>query len=185
VETALVADIPVLFARPETTKAGGRLALWTHFLGGSKEAMVPFLLRLAEAEPLDQLMTRAFGQFRRNVWPILGHTTLDAMRVLDWRSTETVIEQGEPTAYGQWMFDHLDPMTHLGSFARAPAITFQLGGNDLHINAENAVRFKAALAGAYPDAATEVHIRVHPGLDHLGAGRDRGIEDACLDWLLR
>jgi hypothetical protein len=73
VETALVADIPVLFARPETTKAGGRLALWTHFLGGSKEAMVPFLLRLAEAEPLDQLMTLAFGQFRRNVWPILGH----------------------------------------------------------------------------------------------------------------
>ena len=96
-----MADIPVLFARPETTKAGGRLALWMHFLGGSKEAMVPFLLRLAEAgvtavsfdawqhgqrtnEPLDQLMTRAFGQFRRNVWPILGHTTLDAMRVLDW-----------------------------------------------------------------------------------------------------
>jgi cephalosporin-C deacetylase-like acetyl esterase len=29
-------------------------------------------------------MTRAFSQFRRNVWPILGHTTLDAMRVLDW-----------------------------------------------------------------------------------------------------
>ena len=72
-----------------------------HFLGGSKEAMVPFLLRLAEAgvtavsfdawqhgqrtnEPLDQLMTRAFGQFRRNVSPILGHTTPDAMRVLDW-----------------------------------------------------------------------------------------------------
>lgn len=42
VETALVADIPVLFARPETTKAGGRLALWMHFLGGSKEAMVRF-----------------------------------------------------------------------------------------------------------------------------------------------
>jgi hypothetical protein len=35
-------------------------------------------------EPLDQLMTRAFGQFRRNVSPILGHTTPDAMRVLDW-----------------------------------------------------------------------------------------------------
>ena len=65
------------------------------------------------------------------------------------------------------MFDHLDQMTHLGSFARAPAITFQLGGNDLHINAENAVRFKAALAGAYPDAATEVHIRVHPALINL------------------
>jgi hypothetical protein len=25
----------------------------------------------------------------------------------------------------------------------------------------------------------------HPGLDHLGAGRDRSVEDACLDRLLR
>ena len=254
VETALVADIPVLIACPDTTKAGGRLALWMHFLGGSKEAMVPFLLRLAQAgvaavsfdawqhgqrtnEPLDQLMIRAFSQFRRNVWPILGHTTLDAMRVLDWAvesfqpdelvgggvsmggdvavavagidhrvgrvaamiatpdwtrpgmtaldDAKTVIDQGGPTAYGQWMFDHLNPMTHLGSFARAPAITFQLGENDLHINRENVVRFKAALAGADPDAAAQVDIRVHSSLDHLGAGRDPRVEDACLDWLLR
>jgi hypothetical protein len=57
-ETALLADIPVLFARPETTKAGGRLALWMHFLGGSKEAMVPFLLRLAEAGVTAVFLTR-------------------------------------------------------------------------------------------------------------------------------
>jgi uncharacterized protein len=35
-------------------------------------------------EPSDQLMIRAFSHFRLNVWPILGHTTLDAVRVLDW-----------------------------------------------------------------------------------------------------
>ena len=101
VETALVADIPVLFARPETTKcrrASSSMDALPRWLQGGDG---PFLLRLAEAgvtavsfdawqhgqrtnEPLDQLMTRAFGQFRRNVWPILGHTTPDAMRVLDW-----------------------------------------------------------------------------------------------------
>ncbi len=253
-ETVLIDDIPILLARPETTRSGGRLALWMHFLGGSKEAMAPFLMRLAEAgltavsfdawqhgarttEPFDQLMNRAFGQFRRNVWPILGHTTLDAVRVLDWAVERfepdqivaggvsmggdisvalagidhrvsrvaamiatpdwtrpgmtllddpgTVIDQGEPTAYGQWMFDHLDPMTHLGSFARTPAITFQLGGNDLHINSEHAVAFKAGFAAAYPHAAAQVDIQIHPGLDHFGAGRDRRVEDACLEWLLR
>jgi hypothetical protein len=72
-----------------------------HFLGGTREVMAPFLSRLAAAaviamsfdawqhgdrtqEPSDQLMIRAFSHFRLNVWPILGHTTLGAVRVLDW-----------------------------------------------------------------------------------------------------
>jgi uncharacterized protein len=251
-ETAQVDDIPVLFARPDT--AGSRLALWMHFLGGTKEMMTPFLSRLVAAgvtavsfdawqhgertnEPPDELMTRAFGQFRRNVWPILGHTTLDAVRVMDWaverfqpdqvvaggvsmggdiavalagiddrisrvaamiatpdwtrpgmrmlNDPDTVIDQGQPTPYGQWLFDHLNPITHLECFARAPAIAFDLGGDDLHINADNAVAFKAALGVSYPAAAEQVQIRIHPGLDHLGAGRDPGVEDACFDWLVR
>jgi uncharacterized protein len=253
VQTARVDDIPVLVAHPDEAVAHGRMALWMHFLGGSKETMLPFLSRLAAAgvtalsfdawqhgqrteEPLDQLMTRAFSQFRRNIWPILGRTTLDAMRVLDWavesyqpeelvaggvsmggdisialagidervgrvaamiatpdwtrpgmtmlNNPHSVIEQGEPTPYGQWMFDHLNPMTHLGSFARSPAIAFELGGNDLHINGGNAVAFKAALAAAHPAAAAQVDIRTHPGLDHLAAGRDQRVQDACFDWLL-
>jgi dienelactone hydrolase len=252
-DAAQVDDIPVLVARPSGTGFGGRLTLWMHFLGGSKEAVVPFLSRLAEAgvtalsfdawqhgqrtdEPVDQRMARAFGQFRLHVWPILGHTTLDAVRVLDWAverfkpdelvaggvsmggdvsialagidervsriaamiatpdwtrpkmtlldDPETVIEQGEPSPYGQWMFDHLNPMTHLDSFARAPAITFELAGDDLHINGENAVAFKAALAANHPAAAAQVHIRTHPGLDHLAAGRDQAVQDACFDWLV-
>jgi dienelactone hydrolase len=251
-ETAQVDDIPVIFARPDAASSVRRLAIWMHFLGGTKEVVAPFLSRLAAAgvtalsfdawqhgertqEPLDQLMARAFGQFRRNVWPILGHTTLDAMQILDWAverfqpeevvaggvsmggdisvalagiddrirrvaamiatpdwtrpgmrmltDPETVIDQGEPTPYGQWLFDHLNPMKHLDSFARAPAIAFDLGENDLHINADNAIAFKAALAPDHPEAADQVQIRIHPGLDHLGAGRDQGVEDACFDWL--
>jgi hypothetical protein len=32
--------------------------------------------------------------------------------------------------------------------------------------------------------AAQVDIRVHPGLDHLAAGRDQKVQDACFDWLL-
>jgi hypothetical protein len=49
--------------------------------------------------------------------------------------------------------------------------------------AVNAVAFQAALAAVHPDAA-HVDIRTHPGLDHLAAGRDQKVQDACFDWLL-
>jgi hypothetical protein len=60
-----------------------------------------------------------------------------------------------------------------------------LGKNDLHIPEDNAVAFKTALALEHPASADQVQIRIHPGLDHLSAGQDPGVEDACLDWLLR
>lgn len=195
-EAAQVDDIPVILARPDAASSVRRLALWMHFLGGTKEVVAPFLSRLAAAgvtavsfdawqhgerteEPPDQLMTRAFGQFRRNVWPILGHSTLDAMRILDWAverfqpdqvvaggvsmggdisvalagidtrisrvaamiatpdwtrpgmgmltDPESVVDQGEPTPYGQWLFDHLNPMTHLDSFRPSTRYRLRLG----------------------------------------------------------
>jgi dienelactone hydrolase len=248
-----VDDIPVLVARPGPGAGRGVLALWMHFLGGTKEAMAPYLLRLARAgvtavsfdawqhggrteEPPEQLTRRAFDRFRRNVWPILGHTTLDAVRVLDWavdrfEATEvvaagvsmggdvsvalagidprvsrvaaivatpdwtrpgmtrlddpsSVIDQGEPTAYGQWLYDHLDPMTHLSRFARGPAIGFDLGGEDRHISAQHALAFHQALEASYPAAAQQVRVRIHEGLDHLGAARDPRVQNAGLAWLV-
>src|SRR5689334_23306534 len=32
----------------------------------------------------EQLAVRAFGGFRRHMWPILGQSTLDCLRVVDW-----------------------------------------------------------------------------------------------------
>ncbi|HEY6685988.1 MAG TPA: hypothetical protein VI094_07240 [Propionibacteriaceae bacterium] len=32
-----------------------------------------------------------FSHVRRNVWPILGHTTLDAVRVMDWAMERFVL----------------------------------------------------------------------------------------------
>jgi hypothetical protein len=39
-------------------------------------------------------------------------------------------------------------------------------------------------AAAYPHAAAQADIQIHPGLDHFGAGRDRQVERACLEWLI-
>ncbi|MBE9078894.1 hypothetical protein IQ241_16610 [Romeria aff. gracilis LEGE 07310] len=36
------------------------------------------------AESREQIRTRVFGQFRQHMWPILGQTTLDTLRVIDW-----------------------------------------------------------------------------------------------------
>jgi dienelactone hydrolase len=38
----------------------------------------------------DELATRVFGAFR--LWPILGHTTLDALRVIDWATATLGVE---------------------------------------------------------------------------------------------
>jgi hypothetical protein len=59
-----------------------------------------------------------------------------------------------------------------------------LGGNDRHINGQNAYVFKTALAMTAPAAADRTVIRIHPNLDHFDAGRDGGVQRACLEWLL-
>jgi hypothetical protein len=70
-------------------------------LSRSKEDSVPFLRELAgagfdavgfdawrhgerAAETGEEILERVFGGFRRHMWPILGQTTLDALRVIDW-----------------------------------------------------------------------------------------------------
>jgi dienelactone hydrolase len=252
--TTFVDDIPVLYATPASATDRHQLALWLHFLGGRKEAMSDYLLRLAaagftavsldawqhgerSAESSSDRMARALEAFRREVWPILGHTTLDAFRVVDWAletfdlepsvvaggvsmggdvavalagidprvarvaamvatpdwsrpgmagldGTSTPLAQGEPTAYGRWLCERLDPMTHLDAFRRGPAITFELGAADRHIPPANAHAFRDALADVAPRAAERVRIREHPGLDHLGGARDPDVQSAALAWLL-
>lgn len=97
----VVDSIPVLLARPDPAADRHRLAVWLPYFTGTKEAMAPTLERLASrgftalsldpwqhgergTETGDELSRRVFAAFRRGMWPILGQTTLDAIRVLDW-----------------------------------------------------------------------------------------------------
>jgi uncharacterized protein len=91
----------VLWFEPDIQRAKRRLAILLTGLGGTKESMIPLLRDLAAAgfvalsfdpwqhgvrgtETSQQLGKRVFSNFRRNMWPILGQTALDTLRVIDW-----------------------------------------------------------------------------------------------------
>jgi dienelactone hydrolase len=103
--SSVVDGIPVLWTEPSGGAVGQRLALWLPYLSGTKESVSPFLGQLAEegffamsfdpwehgersTETTEQLMGRVFGKFRTHMWPILGQSTLDALRVIDWAINE-------------------------------------------------------------------------------------------------
>lgn len=96
----VVDGIPVLLVRPDG-ELGGDVVLWMSHLGGSAEQTIPMLERFAAAGHLAvsfdavghgsrgagdpwAFATDVLAAFRRRMWPILGQTTLEAMRVLTW-----------------------------------------------------------------------------------------------------
>jgi dienelactone hydrolase len=103
--TADVDGIPVMWIKPGNQDDDARIALWLPWLTGTKEDALPFLAELAGrgltavsfdlwqhgergTETAGQIASRVFGGFRRHMWPILGQTTLDALRVADWAAAE-------------------------------------------------------------------------------------------------
>jgi dienelactone hydrolase len=101
VSSARIDHIPVIWVAPESTPLPSRLVIWLPYFTGTKEQMLPSLQQLAAAgfvalsydpwqhgergsESAEQLVARVFGNFRRHMWPILGQTTIDALRVIDW-----------------------------------------------------------------------------------------------------
>lgn len=249
-----VDGIPVVWVRPGNQDGDARVALWVPWFSGTKEAAIPFLRGLAGrgftavsfdpwqhgvrgTETAEQISSRVFGGFRRHMWPILGQTTLDGLRVADWaavrfgagdvvaggvsmggdvavalagidkrisrvaaivatpdwtrpgmrdiRDPSRVLPQGEPDAYAQWFYDHLDPLSHLGSYAHAPAIAFECGADDTHVPPDGALRFRDALAQAYPHAAGGVRVTLHPGTGHMDAAQNPALFQDCLAWLTK
>ena len=98
--TSTVDGIPLLEVTGAPGGAPRRVALWLPFLGGTTATCLPVLVRLAAAgfhavsldpwqqgvrttEAPEDVRDRALGAFRREMWPILGQTTLDAVHVLD------------------------------------------------------------------------------------------------------
>jgi uncharacterized protein len=113
---AVVDHVPVLWVQPAPKRPAAPLALWLPSPTGTKEDSLPFLQQLADAgfvavsldpwqhgqrsaEAGEQLARRVFGNFRRHMWPILGQTTLDSLRVVDW-AVATLDVGGEVVAGG-------------------------------------------------------------------------------------
>jgi dienelactone hydrolase len=99
--STLVDHIPVVWFTPSPRRSASKLVIWLNGLSGTKEQMSPYLQELAVAgfvalsfdawqhgargtEAPTELITRVFGNFRRAMWPILGQTTLDTLRIIDW-----------------------------------------------------------------------------------------------------
>lgn len=237
VSHSAVDHIPVISVGPE----GAPPALWIPPLGMTKEDMCPVLESLARAgfravcfdpwqhgergsESADEIRARVFGGFRRHMWPILGQTTLDCLRVIDhfgggpvvaggtsmggdaavtlagidrrvtrvaaivatpdWTrpgmrdiaDPSRVLPQGDADSYAQWFYDHLDPLTHLDTYAHRPAILFECGADDAHVPPDGAQRFAAALGES-------VRVNVRPGLGHIDGGSSQELVDSCVAWL--
>ncbi|MFT4109988.1 alpha/beta hydrolase family protein [Propionicimonas sp.] len=112
-----VDTVPVLLGRPEAAADRHRLALWLPFFTGTKESAAPVLESLVRrgftalsldpwqhgeraVSPMAELSERVFAQFRRGMWPILGQTTLDAIRVIDWALERFDVSQDGVVAGG-------------------------------------------------------------------------------------
>ncbi|NYJ74288.1 hypothetical protein [Allobranchiibius huperziae] len=98
----VVDDIPVVLLIPETLSADRELVLWLSHLGGSAEKERPTMTRLAErghpvvsfdppehgrratATDARVFAAEVLAAFRLRMWPLLGRTTLESMRVLTW-----------------------------------------------------------------------------------------------------
>ena len=250
-----VAGIPALIVEPEA--APSRLALWQTHLGGSKEQTLPQLRALAgrgcravSFDPPDHgdraagddaraYATAVLERFRLRMWPLLGQSTLEALRVIDatldatitsvaaggvsmggdvaialagidprigrvaavgstpdWTrpgmtrldDSGTVLEQGSPDSYGQWLRDHLDPTTHLGRYERGVPMRLHCGQEDHHVPQANARAFAGALsagarsAGAL-SAGAPIEIVEHPAsITSASASTERALGD-CVAFL--
>jgi uncharacterized protein len=108
-------------------------------------------------------------------WTRPGMHALGEARVL--------LDQGEPDRYALWFFDAFNPMTHLEAYERDVAIEFLCGAGDLHVPAEAALRFRAALYEREPGTADRIRVELYEDLDHLDAARDERLYSAALDWL--
>ncbi|WP_017815036.1 alpha/beta hydrolase [Paenibacillus shenyangensis] len=140
-----VDHIPVLWSEPEISPSRRQLIILLHPFNGSKETMQPMLEELAGlgfiAVSLDawqhgerslkdeeDLFGRVFGNFRRYMWPILGQTTVDTLRVVDWAIHELQV----------------DPYVQIGGLSMGGDIAVAAAGIDSRIH-------KVAAVVATPD----------------------------------
>lgn len=96
-----VDHIPTLWVMPAGQPSQARLVIWLPYFTGTKEEMLPYLRDLADggfvalsfdpwghgdrgSESAEKMAARVFSNFRSHMWPILGQTALDALRVIDW-----------------------------------------------------------------------------------------------------
>lgn len=122
----------------------------------------------------DHRVTRVAAIVATPDWTRPGMTRLDDPSVL--------IDQGEPSGYAAWLYESLDPITHLESFAHGPAIRFDLGAEDTHVPPHSAAEFVDGLRAVVPGAAARMVVVARAGLGH-DAAREEAVLGDSIAWL--
>lgn len=94
---------------------------------------------------------------------------------------DDVIDQGTSGAGGQWLRDHLEPLTHTDRYCRDLEIRLDVGGADTHVPGEAAHRFAAALSRG--PRRPSIDVIDHHGADHRQMCHDPRILEGALSWL--
>lgn len=90
-----------------------------------------------------------------------------------------LVPEGHPDAYAAFFYRHINPLTNLGGFARAPAMTFECGAQDNHVPADGALRFQAALDSTYESAPERMRVTLHTSAGHASTP---AMWENCLSW---
>jgi uncharacterized protein len=103
----------------------------------------------------------------------------------DWRrpgmhANGKLVEAGMPDAYAEFLYDRINPLTNLSSYAHRPAITFECGADDVHVPADGALRFRTALAGQYAGATERLQVNLHPTVKHEFTP---AMLESCIRWV--
>ena len=137
----MVEQIPTIWVNPQQ-EPPIHMAIWLPGLTGSKDQMVPFLQELARAgflalsfdpwqhgergtENGPQIGNRVFGNFRHFMWPILGQSTLDTLRIIDW-------------AFASFQ-SSLSPSVFMGGISMGGDISVAAAGLDSRITCVSAI----------------------------------------------
>lgn len=106
VATTHVDHIPLIRITPKERQPPTRLAIWLPWGTGTKEDTLPYLEQLSSAGFLalsfdpwqhgergtgatpEQMFAIAMGDFPNTIWPIIGQSALDVLKIIDWASAE-------------------------------------------------------------------------------------------------
>jgi uncharacterized protein len=166
----IVEGIPVILVEPDEQR--GAPVLWMSYLGGYGERNLPMLERFAAAgHPAasfdapghgarrsgdrQEFARHVLAAFRQRMWPLLGRTTLEALRVLDWIGEEVDASEG----------------FLVGGFSMGGDAAVALAGIDQRVR-------RVAAIGSTPDWS-------RPGMHELGDPArplDQGEADAYAGW---
>jgi hypothetical protein len=166
----IVDGIPVILLTP--AEQSGDPVLWMSHLGGSAAKEVPTLERFAAAghpavsfDPVGHgargsgdpraFAAEALASYRRRMWPILGLTTIEAMRVIDWATEQVDAADAIPA----------------GGVSMGGDVAIALAGIDERVR-------RAAAIGSTPDWSRPGMRGFAPGADLI----DQGLADRYAQW---